>query len=335
MLVSLPSTRGSSSYEIFHPIRRRTCRLPTTRISASSQASTHEFRNPLGVHALVFSGAWDHASAKAAISGASRTGYSILEIPLFEPETIDVDMTKNLLQEYGITPTASLGLSRDADISSPDTDCSAAGEVLLRSALHAAHGVGSKYLCGVIYSAIAKYPGPPTLQGRKNAVAAMRRIANEASDLGVVLAVEVINRYETNLLNTAVQAREFLADVGSSNLKIHLDSFHMNIEEPSMTAAVATAGDELAYVHIGESHRGYLGSGTIAFTELFRALAASGFDGPITFESFSSAVVSEHLSNELCVWRNLWDDSDNLAIRAREFMQTEIEAAKRHQALAG
>ena len=109
----------------------------------------------------------------------------------------------------------------------------------------------------------------------------------------------------------------------------------MNIEEPSMTAAVATAGDELAYVHIGESHRGYLGSGTIAFTELFRALAASGFDGPITFESFSSAVVSEHLSNELCVWRNLWDDSDNLAIRAREFMQTEIEAAKRHHALAG
>lgn len=331
-MLTTSTSRCNCSWEMFRPIQT-TCRRSATRISASAY-SANPSRNPLGVHALVFSGGWDPASAKTAISGASATGYDILEIPLFEPETIDVYMTKNFLQEFGITPTASLGLSRDADISSPHAECAAAGEALLRSALHAAHGVGSKYLCGVIYSAIAKYPGPPTPEGRRNAVAAMRRIANEAADLGVVLCVEVINRYETNLLNTAVQAMEFLSDVNSPNLKIHLDSFHMNIEEPSMSAAVATAGNSLGYVHIGESHRGYLGSGTIAFTELFRALAASGYDGPITFESFSSRVVSPHLSNELCVWRNLWDDSDDLARTAREFMLSEIEAAKRHEALA-
>lgn len=78
------------------------------------------------------------------------------------------------------------------------------------------------------------------------------------------------------------------------------------------------------YVHIGESHRGYLGSGSVDFPALFGALADSGYTGPITFESFSSAVVSKDLSNALCVWRNLWDDGADLAQHARGFIDQSL-----------
>jgi D-psicose/D-tagatose/L-ribulose 3-epimerase len=88
-------------------------------------------------------------------------------------------------------------------------------------------------------------------------------------------------------------------------------------------------GDRLGYVHIGESHRGYLGSGTVDFPRLFRALARADYEGPIAFESFSSVVVSHEFCSALAVWRNLWEDGSDLAQHARQFMQEQLEAARR------
>jgi D-psicose/D-tagatose/L-ribulose 3-epimerase len=95
----------------------------------------------------------------------------------------------------------------------------------------------------------------------------------------------------------------------------------MNIEEDGMEKSVLAAKDRLGYVHIGESHRGYLGTGNVNFDGFFNALKQIDYQGPITFESFSSKVVDPNLSNTLCVWRNLWDDSDDLAKTALDFMQ--------------
>ncbi len=89
----------------------------------------------------------------------------------------------------------------------------------------------------------------------------------------------------------------------------------------------ADCGKRLGYVHIGESNRGYLGSGTIDFAQFFHALAMIDYQGVITFESFSSTVVNEDLSNALAIWRNLWDDGMDLAVHAREFMAGGIQAA--------
>jgi D-psicose/D-tagatose/L-ribulose 3-epimerase len=110
---------------------------------------------------------------------------------------------------------------------------------------------------------------------------------------------------------------------------IHLDTYHMNIEEDDLVRPVYEVGDRLGYVHIGENHRGYLGSGHLDFGAFFHALADVGYPGPITFESFSSAVVSAGLSNDLAVWRNLWDDGDDLARHARAFIDGQLAAAVR------
>ena len=90
---------------------------------------------------------------------------------------------------------------------------------------------------------------------------------------------------------------------------------------------VAAAG-RLGYVHIGESHRGYLGTGSVDFGAFFRALHDVRYDGPVVFESFSSAVVSPALSNTLGIWRNLWQDSDDLAAHANRFIRDGMHAVR-------
>lgn len=94
-----------------------------------------------------------------------------------------------------------------------------------------------------------------------------------------------------------------------------------------MRDAVLRCGDRLGYLHVGESHRGYLGTGSVNFDDLFAVIAETGYDGPIAFESFSSAVVSPLLSNTLAVWRNLWDDGMDLAVSARKFVEEGLGSA--------
>ena len=102
----------------------------------------------------------------------------------------------------------------------------------------------------------------------------------------------------------------------------------MNIEKNGFVSPFYEVGDRLGYVHTGENHRGYLGSGHLNFTAIFHALAAINYNGPITFESFSSAVEARGLSNNLAVWRNLWTDGQDLAIHARGFMSNHLHATR-------
>jgi D-psicose/D-tagatose/L-ribulose 3-epimerase len=151
-------------------------------------------------------------------------------------------------------------------------------------------------------------------------IAGLRRLARAAADHGVTVGLEPVNRYESNAINTVAGALAVIDEVGEPNVVVHLDVYHANIEERDFVAPVVEAGDRLGYVHIGESHRGYLGTGNVDFRSLFAAVRDSGYAGPVTFESFSSAVVHPSLSNVLGVWRNLWEDSRDLAAHAHAFM---------------
>ncbi len=134
----------------------------------------------------------------------------------------------------------------------------------------------------------------------------------------------MVNRYETNVGNTAREMLALIEQTGA-DIGVHLDSYHMNIEENGLAEPVRESGDRFRYLHIGESHRGYLGTGNVDFDELFGAVREVGYTGPVTFESFSSAVVHPDLSTMLAVWRNLWDDSRDLATHARAFMAERLE----------
>ena len=274
-----------------------------------------------GGHALVWSGDWTPEGARTAISGAARAGYDYIEIALLDPWKVDVAMTRDLLAEYGIRAHASLGLSPSTDVTSTDLSIVEKGDELLQKATDVLADLGGTELCGVLYCSLGKYPGPASAENRANSVAAIQRLADYAGDRGINIDLEIVNRYETNIMNTGSEGLKFLDAVNRPNAYIHLDTYHMNIEENGMAAAVIEVGDRLGYVHIGESHRGYLGTGNVDFDTFFQTLKKVGYTGPVAFESFSSAVVDPALSNTLCVWRNLWSDSDDLASHALAYMK--------------
>lgn len=284
--------------------------------------------NPLGVHALVWTGGWSPDEAELAISSTAAAGFDIIEIPALDPARIDIRDTASRLATHGIRATISLGLAPDADINSEDRASIERGRRTLMDALAVTRGLESDYLGGVIFSSMMKYGHPTTDTSRRNSASVIKELAQEAARDNITIGLEFVNRYESNLLNTVQQTLDFMDLVDESNVVVHADVYHMNIEENGFRAPLLLCGDRLGYVHIGESNRGYLGQGTIDFDEVFGALADMDYTGPMTFESFSSAVVDPQLSNTLAVWRNLWSDGMDLATNAREFIASGMERAR-------
>ncbi|MDN7120975.1 sugar phosphate isomerase/epimerase [Nocardioides sp. ChNu-153] len=282
--------------------------------------------NPLGVHALVWVGGTTPADVATAVAKTKEAGYDLLELSLHDAVNLDVASARAAIDEAGLAVACSRGLAFDADVSSADGAVVERGEKLLQDSLVTTHDLGGTHFTGALYSALGKYGAPLSTQGRANVVRVLTDLAAEAAGRGMTLGLEICNRYETNVINTAADALRLADDIGADNVTIHLDTYHMNIEEDSLSEPVRLVGDRLGYVHVGENHRGYLGQGHIDFDGFFGALSEIGYTGPITFESFSSAVVSPTLSNDLAVWRNLWDDGMDLAVHAREFMAARLAA---------
>ena len=221
------------------------------------------------------------AETEYAIASSREAGFDLIEFPVFDPSAIDVAATSRALRTQGMGARCSLGLSLDTDISSADAAVVARGERLLGDVISVARDIGSPFVGGVIYSALTKYMEMPTEQGRDDAIGALRRLAERAAASDITLGLEIVNRYETNLINTAEQAVRFIDEIGAPNVVVHLDTYHMNIEETDFRTPVLACGDRLGYVHVGENFRGYLGTGTVDFPQLFAALAEVGYSGTV------------------------------------------------------
>ncbi|MVA75043.1 TIM barrel protein [Auraticoccus sp. F435] len=282
----------------------------------------------MGCHGSVWTGSFDEAGLRTAFRGTAEAGFDLVELPVFDPQSWPVELTRRLAAEYDLATTASLGLTDDVDISSEDPATVRRGEDHLRAVLQVLHEVGASHLVGVIYGPMKKHQRPATEREVRNGQEAMRRLATYAAALGIRLGVEIVNRYESNIFNTAAQGRVYVEEVGADNLGVHLDTYHMNIEESGMFAPVLETARCLEYVHVGESHRGYLGTGTVDFGSFFRALQLVGYRGPVVFESFSSAVVDPDLTATLGIWRNLWRDGADLGAHASTFIRSSLRAVE-------
>ncbi len=283
----------------------------------------------IGAHGLVFTGTFDNAGLRRAIEGTKHAGFDLIEIPLMDAAGFDSALAERMLRDNDLAVTASLGLTAATDLTSEDPAVVVAGVSILERCLDHVATMGGDVLCGVIYSAMGKYMTPATEKGIANSQRAISELAAKAAERGIRLSLEVVNRYESNVFNTGRGALGYLGGV-EGDVSVHLDTYHMNIEESDFFQPVHDVSEagKLGYVHIGDSHRGYLGTGTVDFATFFRALHDVAYDGPVVFESFSSAVVSAELSNTLGIWRNLWQDSDDLAAHANRFLRDALHAVR-------
>jgi D-psicose/D-tagatose/L-ribulose 3-epimerase len=286
----------------------------------------------LGIHSFVWTGGGTQDELERALEQSAECGYRLIEFAYLKPEKFNLDRLAQKAQSLDVDIAVTMGLPLNADVSSEDAAAVKAGEQLLADAVKAVRDVGGKKLGGILYSAHTKYSTMPTDRGRKNSIAAIAKTAEAARAAGVDLVLEIVNRFETNLLNTTAQGLDFIKATGSDGVTLHLDTFHMNIEEANPAAAIRMASDKIGYFHIGESNRGYLGDGVINFDPIFDALLDIDYQRDITFESFSRAVVDEALSLACAIWRDTWTDNLPLAKHAKAFIDMKQEEAARRRA---
>jgi D-psicose/D-tagatose/L-ribulose 3-epimerase len=251
-----------------------------------------------GCHAFVWVGEWNTDSGNYAIGQVGRTGFDYIEMPLLKPAEFDAASHRAALDRAGIRGTCSLALPKEVHMPFyPD-----AARTFLYEALAKVEAVGSEYLGGCIAYHLGTVTGkPPTDDERATVVQVLRDVAGEAARRGITILLEPCNRYETYLYNTLADVRETILAVGAPNLKLHADTYHMNIEEEGFYDPIVNARDVLHYIHMSESHRGLVGSGNVHWDEIWRALAEIQFDGFLVLESF--AAVNPDLQAATCLWR--------------------------------
>jgi len=185
---------------------------------------------------------WSPTSARAAIEASARAGFDLIEIPLPDVSgaaaaaTAGSALTRTLLDDSGIDAVVSLALSVDTDINTDDATVSGRGEQKLLDAVAFAREIGAHYVGGVTFSATTKYAHPATAASRANSLAVLTRVAAVAHEAEVRIGLEYVNRYESNLLNTAAQTAAFIGELkenGAGNVLLHIDTYHANIEELS------------------------------------------------------------------------------------------------------
>jgi len=274
-----------------------------------------------GAHSLIFAGDWNAATAPAACRSAAEIGYDLIEVLIFDPATLDIAVTARAVREVGIGLRLGMALGPHTDISSTDPQTAARGEATVRRCMEIAAELGAPAVSGITYAAFNAYSAPASEAQRQQVAAALSRLDRRAGDLGIRLGIEPVNRYESYMVNTLDQGADLIRRAGAQNMFLHMDTFHMNIEEGDLAAAIHRNAAHLGYAHLADNHRGLLGTGTFDLKAFFRALASAGYRGDYTVESLSPVPLGADLAGGLRLWRQAWSESAVAARVALEVMR--------------
>ena len=273
----------------------------------------------LGIHAMAWTSHWSDESLPL-IDRVAGLGLDFIEIPLMDIDDVHPRPVRAALDAAGIDVVTSTVLGEATDITSSDAAVRAAGLEYLRRCVDVTAEIGAPLFSGVIFGMHGKRqrerPGREEWQWSAECLA---RLAEHPADAGITLGVEPVNRYESPLINTCEQAVELADMIGAANVGIHLDTYHMNIEEKSWAEPVALAGERLCHFHLCENDRGIPGTGLVGWEELFGALGKLHYDGYAGLESFVD--VSDDMVAGTCVWRDLAPSGDVLVAEGTAFLR--------------
>ncbi len=242
------------------------------------------------------------------IEKAAKIGFDVLEIAAhhingYSPAKLAG--IKRCALDNGIALTAGIGPSEDKNLSSADPAVRKAGEAFFKETLSNIAKLDVHTIGGALYSYWPiDYSKPVDKAGdRARGIEGIRGVADFAADLGIQLCLEVLNRFENHVLNTAAEGVAFVEEVGKPNVKVMLDTFHMNIEEDSIAGAIRTAGKLLGHFHTGECNRKTPGLGRMPWREIGEALRDIGYDGIAVMEPFVK--MGGTVGSDIKVWRDL------------------------------
>jgi D-psicose/D-tagatose/L-ribulose 3-epimerase len=249
-------------------------------------------------------------------------GYDSVEIPVEDPSLIDIDLVKKALADNGLSPIICGAFGPSRDLTHEDPAFHQTCFDYLDACFEISSQLGAKFVAGPMYSAVGKArlvsPEQKKIEWNR-AVTNLRKVCQRARQNGLEIAIETLNRFETDLINTAAELMQLIRDINEPEAKAILDGFHMNIEEPSIEDAIRTVGDKLIHVQVSENYRGTPGTGQTNWAAWKRGLEAVNYQGVISIESFTPEI--KELAGAVCIWKPLVPSQDGFAKEGLEFLR--------------
>lgn len=287
--------------------------------------------NPIGIHYGYWTQSWGSEPLQF-VQRAKKCGFDILEVNAPKVTLMtdaERDVLKGAVADAGLSLTYSIGLKSDMDLVSEDVAPRKKGIAFLQDVARAMKYMGGTILAGINYSSWPRQllPGEDKRILTDRAIEGVREAIKAAEDNDVIFCVEVVNRFEQFIMNTAAEGIAFAERVGSPNCKVLLDTFHMNIEEDSLRGSIIEAGNWLGHFHLGETNRRPPGRGRIPWPEIFGALREINYQGAVVMEPF--LLPGGEVGRDISVFRDLLGnaDLDEEAARSAQFVRSEQKKA--------
>jgi D-psicose/D-tagatose/L-ribulose 3-epimerase len=274
-------------------------------------ASTFIWTSPFGDHELEL------------FERAAGLGFDILEICIEDPSRVTPSAVARAASDAGLGVRVCGAFGPGRDVSDEDAATREQAIAYLRTCIDIAAAVGSPLVSGPMYATTGvtrMLSDDARARQWERAVEGLRTAACYAAERGVGLAIEPLNRFETDLVNTTEQGVRLCRDIGVDNVGLLLDTFHMNIEEKDIGGAIRLAGEHVLHVHTCENDRGAPGTGHVEWNDVFAALDEIGYLGDAVIESFTPD--NREIARAVSLWRPLAVSGDALASEGLEFLRS-------------
>jgi D-psicose/D-tagatose/L-ribulose 3-epimerase len=283
--------------------------------------------NRIGMHYGYWTQYWGSEPLQF-VQRAKKCGFDILEVNAPKVTLMsdaERDVLRGAVADAGLSLTYSIGMTADMDLASEDAGTRQKGIAFLQKVARAMKYMGGTILAGINYSSWPRklLPGEDKQILTDRAIKGVSDAIKAAEDNDVIFCVEVVNRFEQFIMNTAAEGIAFAERVGSPNCKILLDTFHMNIEEDSLRGSIVESGNWLGHFHLGETNRRPPGRGRIPWPEIFGALREINYQGAVVMEPF--LLPGGEVGRDISVYRDLLGsaDLDEEAARSAQFVRSE------------
>jgi len=274
-----------------------------------------------GINTFLFTASFNHADTRL-FPRFMQWGFDSVEIALDNLSRLDLRYVKDRLDQAGlvcgsVTPC----LGPDKDLRGP-RKAQLAGMEFMKRVIDQMGTLDCPNLTGVVYSTVGRADAVPRKEYRqqwKTVVRNLKEVAAYAADKGRQISLEPVNRFETDFINTCEQGLAMIHDVGSPALKLHLDTFHMNIEEKNLGAALRRAGKHLGHFHACGTDRGTPGNDHTDWPSIAAALKDINYQGDVTIESFTSDV--KVIARAAAIWRKIEPTREEIAYKGVKFLR--------------
>lgn len=255
------------------------------------------------------------------LKAAKSAGFEGVEIPMLEGGPAHYAWLSGVLDDLELARSCTAIIpSPDADPTHADPEIAERGRAHLDWILDCAAALGVHTIGGPFHAPIGHFTGQgPTAEEWQRGAYAHREMAEKAATLGITLALEPLNRFESHYLNTAAQAATYCNMVGHPSFGIMYDTFHSHIEEKDQPQAIATLGDRIKILHVSENDRGVPGTGQIDFSAVFSAVKKTGFDGWVVMEAFGTGV--PEIAAATRIWRPMFESHEALFAESARFIK--------------